>query len=470
MPPISAQNATNPTGSDVIREVFLSPRVVDREAFNEYATQLRRLIEQTAEHAGQLRNAADDANTAQQNLLASAARNQPKVEAALKTLAAIEARSLGVERLIKQAETQAARLAELEAHAGRVLEDRLGEVAATVERHVSDGLERIAAAAEQSTASLTAQREAAQTQIKLAAEDSAALISTAAAAAESRYAEIRSEAARVMQEAQAKAAELSALHSAALAETERRLLTLAEVADRKMAQLNATGDRISQQFNSLLARAEALLLDDPQTGAPSPASTLPALVKQAEHLSDDAGFATRQLAAVRQQADLARELLGKSILTAAEQLDMLAAEADKLKAGVGDLRHAAATAAESAAHRKAEITAALQGPLVEIESIGDELRQRLTDAMRQVQEAEARSRQLGGDTKTVVDMLSGLVDKLEPWRPLLIEQKPGELPAPLAKLIQEVQGKLAADLARVADGLGGIFGRTSDLAKSLSKP
>lgn len=469
MPPTPTHNATNPTGSDVIREVFLSPRVVDREAFNEYATQLRRLIEQTAEHAGQLRSAADDANTAQQNLLASTARNQPKVEAALKTLTAIEARSLGVERLIKQAETQAARLAELEAHAGKVLEDRLGEVAATMERHVAGTLERIASAAEQAAASLASDRQAAQSQIRLTAEDGAALITTAAASAESRYTQLQAEAERVMHDAEAKAAELNALHTAALAETERRLLALAEAADRKMAQLNAAGDRIGQQVSGLLARAEALLLDNPQTGAPAPASTLPALVKQAEQLSDDAGFATRQLAAVRQQADLARELLGKSILAAAEQLDVLAAEADKLKTGVGDLRHAAATAAESAAHRKAEITAALQGPLVEIETIGDELRQRLTDAMRQVQEAEARSRQLGGDTKAVVAMLGALVDKLEPWRPLLLEQNPGELPAPLAKLVQEVQGKLAADLARVAEGLGGIFGRTSDLAKSLSK-
>ncbi len=44
--------------SQVINEIFLSPRVVDREAYNDFAGSLRKLIEQAAQQLDQLRVAS----------------------------------------------------------------------------------------------------------------------------------------------------------------------------------------------------------------------------------------------------------------------------------------------------------------------------------------------------------------------------------------------------------------------------
>jgi hypothetical protein len=87
-----------------IREVFLSPRVIDREAFNDYASQLKQLIEHSAGHAEALKSAAAAAQTAQHQMQQAAVQNQPRLEAAAKALLAFDGKVKLAEQTIAEAE------------------------------------------------------------------------------------------------------------------------------------------------------------------------------------------------------------------------------------------------------------------------------------------------------------------------------------------------------------------------------
>ena len=90
--------------ADVIQEVFLSPRVIDREAFNDYSGSLRRLIEEAAHQAEALKAAAAEATQAQISLRETAARHQGRQEAVTRALASIDQRLAEAERLAQAAE------------------------------------------------------------------------------------------------------------------------------------------------------------------------------------------------------------------------------------------------------------------------------------------------------------------------------------------------------------------------------
>jgi len=91
-------------GVDAVADVFLSPRVIDREAFNDYSGALRRLIEEAAQQAESLRAAAAEASQAQTALRETAARHQGRSEAVTRALASIDQRLADAERLAKAAE------------------------------------------------------------------------------------------------------------------------------------------------------------------------------------------------------------------------------------------------------------------------------------------------------------------------------------------------------------------------------
>lgn len=89
--------------AEIAAEVFLSPRVVDQRAFEEFASALRELVDRAAAHAEPLREATDRAERTLTLIRESAARQQSRLDLALKALAALEERSSNVERMLARA-------------------------------------------------------------------------------------------------------------------------------------------------------------------------------------------------------------------------------------------------------------------------------------------------------------------------------------------------------------------------------
>lgn len=114
-------------------DVFLSPRVIDREAFNDYSGSLRRLIEEAAQQTEALKAAAAEAAQAQTALRETAARHQGRAENVTKALAAIDQRLAEADRLAQAAETTRRGIEAAAASAQSTLASRSDELAARLD-------------------------------------------------------------------------------------------------------------------------------------------------------------------------------------------------------------------------------------------------------------------------------------------------------------------------------------------------
>jgi chromosome segregation ATPase len=120
--------------SNVIQEVFLSPRVIDREAFNDYSGALRKLIEEAAAQTEALKAAAAEAQAAQQALQGASTRHQGRIDAAGKALAAIEHKTAEADRLLQSAREARTILDALRAETDKGVQGRLTELNGKIEQ------------------------------------------------------------------------------------------------------------------------------------------------------------------------------------------------------------------------------------------------------------------------------------------------------------------------------------------------
>ncbi len=135
-----AQRAT-PAGAEGI---FLSPRVVDEAAFNDFAAALRELVGRAGEHVEPLRAGTEQAERTLAAIKESAGRQQARLDLALKTLAAIEERSLGVERSLQRAAELTSALNRFSDQAEHMVHAKLSEFATRVQAEAQSAAARIA--------------------------------------------------------------------------------------------------------------------------------------------------------------------------------------------------------------------------------------------------------------------------------------------------------------------------------------
>ncbi len=131
-PPVSTQPMPasaaqpGPTGTRtaaapaVLQEVFLSPRVVDREAFNDFSQSLRALMTEAQGQARSLRVACEEAAAAQASIGELAGRHQARFETAARVLATLDERSTQAERLLGASRDAASTLDAMRSDAERM--------------------------------------------------------------------------------------------------------------------------------------------------------------------------------------------------------------------------------------------------------------------------------------------------------------------------------------------------------------
>lgn len=107
-------------------DIFLSPRVVDRQAFNDFAGQLRELIEQAAAHTEAIRAAAGEAQRTRDSLRDVMNANQMKLDMASRALATIDQKAEQTRRMIESASDVALRVDGLRAQADQIITERVG--------------------------------------------------------------------------------------------------------------------------------------------------------------------------------------------------------------------------------------------------------------------------------------------------------------------------------------------------------
>lgn len=134
MSQLAKQDQTAITGRDVevkpaaptpapTQELFLSPRVLDRKAFDVFADSMRELIEQAANETAKLALAAGKAEAAQQKLAEESARLEARTAAAQANAQLVHAQAEDAKRLMHTIEESALRLRTLEMATSRGIDD-----------------------------------------------------------------------------------------------------------------------------------------------------------------------------------------------------------------------------------------------------------------------------------------------------------------------------------------------------------
>lgn len=254
--------------ADVIQEVFLSPRVIDREAFNDYSGSLRRLIEEAAHQAEALKAAAAEANQAQTALRETAARHQGRQENVTRALAAIDQRLAEADRLAQLAEQTRRGIESASTEAQTGLSARTEELAARLDAAALAATETVRRAEHGSTEAVmnlvgSAERKLAQVEAKLiefkprtaaASTPPAPAVAPAPAidhAAVDRYQKLLTLLTAEREKAEARSIQLKSLAEQA----ERTRATLTEA----LAAASAQADASTRNAQAVTAQTEAVV-------------------------------------------------------------------------------------------------------------------------------------------------------------------------------------------------------------------
>lgn len=148
-------------GSDRSETIFLSPRVIDRAAFEQYAAELRALIEHAAAQTARLQHDAQAAQESTRALAEQSARAREQGEIAARLLKGLSAKSAEVDRQLERAAELAAAAQRIDPGVAASLKALVDAEVDRAARGIAAGLERQTKAAEEVRSVLQGAHEAA---------------------------------------------------------------------------------------------------------------------------------------------------------------------------------------------------------------------------------------------------------------------------------------------------------------------
>jgi hypothetical protein len=122
---MATQNSALQRIKNAVDQVFLSPRVVDRSAFEEFAGQLRTLIEQAAKNAQAVEAASLRAVQVHAHLSETGPAMEGRISGAANALAAAEARALEAQGLLSRASQHCLEAQTFDARLSQIVAERV---------------------------------------------------------------------------------------------------------------------------------------------------------------------------------------------------------------------------------------------------------------------------------------------------------------------------------------------------------
>ncbi len=114
-------------------DVFLSPRVVDRQAFSEFSQSLREIIDQAAGTAGALQKAAVEADRSREGLKDALTAMQLKTDHITRLLGGVEQRADQTRKLIEGAGGAVAKIEDVRSRADAMIEERIAQFTSRID-------------------------------------------------------------------------------------------------------------------------------------------------------------------------------------------------------------------------------------------------------------------------------------------------------------------------------------------------
>lgn len=408
-----------PAGTPEAQAIFVSPRVVDRLAFDEYAAILRKLVGDAAAQRDLLKSAAEQARASESSVGALGKQLHTRVEQAARALPLLDQRLAKAEQLLSlPMELLAGEKAKAVEKARKELEDQL---TALVEDQVRSFRQDFEAALRQRIDTLAkeaigdasepviARANAAATQLELTVTEAEARVSSLVNLAESQSERAAASRTRHVEELERRLAARIAECDAELATRATSIDAAAQALDQRiLAAQSAATDAQKLKPAKLDKTIERLATIRQSVGD---IGEFEAMLGKAEGLAQSAAFATSQLEAIKTQADLARSALGDELLEGAAKIDAIESRLSQLLA-----------AAQQAGSRIGEAETRLQNRMNELETRVQGAAQRVDDAGATAQaeslnkltaarltEADAHLGQLTEQTRKMGEWLTTIV-------------------------------------------------------------
>ena len=144
---MTAESQSQPPSS----EVFLSPRVVDREAFDDFAGVLRAIVDDAHALGGSIESGAVSAKKTLDALERSESALRPKIDMAARVLASMDERIERLESLLTRAERGAQSLEQAESRVAEMIDTRVRALESRIEDVVAGAEVRLNTSAVETT-------------------------------------------------------------------------------------------------------------------------------------------------------------------------------------------------------------------------------------------------------------------------------------------------------------------------------
>ncbi len=323
---------TNGQPTAASEEVFLSPRVVDREAFDDFSGVLRAIVDD-AQSVGQTIEAK---SSLAKRALTEFARSEPtmnaSIDAAAKALKAMDERVERIESLLVRIEEAGNRADEKSVLALKCIEEREAMLESSVMDLIAKTETRLNTTAIETTTRVEDVLRSTEKALDQARVDASAMHADALGQLTNLSDRLAGEIADTAAEGRGQLRETLTRLEQEVEPTRKRIETtteeLEERLDRLRKQTLALMGPGVRQLESLCQRGGNLLGRDPEfiesepTNPAAPGS-LADIVERGEDLGERAETAGHQLESIKAQADTARTSLGESIISSSEWLDKL---------------------------------------------------------------------------------------------------------------------------------------------------
>jgi hypothetical protein len=392
---------TMSSGAGGADEIFLSPRVIDRAAFESYSARLRELIDSVSAQRAELATTAAQAAETHKGLSELGGKNRESLDLATKLLRTLSQKTGDVESMLSRAEVIAQSAAKFEQEADRIIGARVS----ALEKRMAESMEGFAR--------------------------------------------------QLQSQVDAKAREFTK----SLEE-----LKVARESIKKQVDTNVvasvTALREACEKAELLVGHRAATTKDAAGRTPT-AGSLGDLVRRASEAAERSEAALKGFNEIEQRADASVQRLSESLNGSIEFMDRAAKHKDAL---VESLQTALAASEEAQKNltERATDAARIFKPISELRRNAEETAARLQALVNQAETAQSGGATITHELRELIGRTEAAADRLAPWRPVLLDGA-GELDLPpaICELIDRIRAEVSTDLSKMAAAMNLIASRAS---------
>lgn len=460
---------TKPTNGEAARvsaseRVFVSPRVVDEQAFREFSSELRAMIDEVRSAQAELVAAGDTASATAKSLSGSQDKYRQHLELTTKLLKALTAKSSEVEATLSKLDERLEATRDAEAGVERAIEAKVRAFEEKLEARLSRAeseyeqrMTELRESFESRRTSLEQEWTTEQAALREQMESQRVFVQTGLSAQADEIETMLKE----------RAGELTAGIGRSLTEErERAERALADLREQREAFAEETGESLDhtlEQLRTACEIASKLVGWDPADPNADPdqptAGSLGDLVRQATKTREDAEWSVRRLGSLRDQAQSMISDLSESLDGSIALFDQLHEQKSKLDGSVGAVLDRAEASSAELKSRQAEIEE-LVAPLSESLKKAERVTRDLCSVADGAADLLTHAGIVHGDLDAVLTTAQQLTETLAPWRAVILESaETAELPPAIAAVVERFEAEIGRDLAKMASAMQMIANR-----------